>query len=112
RKVRYVPVSGRQEADLDAIDAALSEPHSVLLLCNPHNPLGTVQNHEWLLRLSHIVERRGARVFVDEIHAPLVYPGVRHVPYASVSPTAAAHSFTAISPSKGWNVAGLKAAQV
>lgn len=112
RRAVLVPSSGDPATDLDLIDAALSEPDSVLLLCNPHNPLGTVQPREWLARLAAIVERRRARVFVDEIHAPVVYPGNVHVPYASVSDAAASHSMTAISPSKGWNVAGLKSAHV
>lgn len=112
RPVVFVPSSGSQWTDLERIDTALAAPESVLLLCNPHNPLGTVQSREWLARLADIVEYRRAHVFVDEIHAPVVYPGNTHVPYASVSDAAAAHSMTAISPSKGWNVAGLKSAHM
>lgn len=112
RRVVHVPTTGCQDTDLQQLDEALAEPGSVLLLCNPHNPTGTVLSESWLRQLSEIVDRRGARVFVDEIHAPVVYQGRSHVPYASVSESAAAHSMTAISPSKGWNVAGLKSAQV
>ncbi|MGH3157057.1 MAG: aminotransferase class I/II-fold pyridoxal phosphate-dependent enzyme, partial [Streptosporangiaceae bacterium] len=50
--------------------------------------------------------------FADEIHAPLVYPGTRHIPYASTSDTAAGHTLTATSASKAWNLPGLKCAQV
>jgi cystathionine beta-lyase len=67
---------------------------------------------EELRALSRCVARRGARVIADEVHAPLAYPGRPHVPYASVSPEAADHAVTVISASKGWNVAGLKCAQV
>jgi len=59
-----------------------------------------------------VVERHGGRVFADEIHGPLVYPGTRHIPYASTSGAAAAHTLTATSASKGWNLPGLKCAQV
>jgi cystathionine beta-lyase len=51
-------------------------------------------------------------VFSDEIHAPLVYGGHRHVPYASVSEVTAAHTVTAVSASKAWNLPGLKCAQL
>jgi cystathionine beta-lyase len=51
-------------------------------------------------------------VFSDEIHAPLVYPERRHVPYAALSPEAAGHTVTATSASKAWNLPGLKCAQV
>jgi cystathionine beta-lyase len=51
-------------------------------------------------------------VFADEIHAPLVYPGGTHIPYASVSEQAANHSVTGTAASKGWNLPGLKCAQL
>jgi cystathionine beta-lyase len=51
-------------------------------------------------------------VFADEVHAPIIFGGAQHVPYASVSPAAAAHSITVTSASKAWNLPGLKAAQL
>ena len=65
-----------------------------------------------MTELTGVVERHGGRVFADEIHGPLVYPGTRHIPYASTSELAAAHTLTATSASKGWNLPGLKCAQV
>jgi cystathionine beta-lyase len=59
-----------------------------------------------------VVDRHGGRVFSDEIHSPLTYPGHPHVPYASLSDTAAAHTITATSASKAWNLPGLKCAQL
>jgi cystathionine beta-lyase len=59
-----------------------------------------------------VVEANGGRVFADEIHAPLLYPGGTHVPYASLSGTAAAHTVTGTAASKGWNLPGLKCAQL
>lgn len=99
------------DVDFAAIEAALSEG-DLLVLCNPHNPIGKVYTRAELERLSVIVARRGARVFADEIHAPLVYDGGRHVPYASVNAAAAGHTVTATSASKAWNLAGLKTAQI
>ena len=58
------------------------------------------------------MDRYGGRVFSDEIHAPLVFAGARHVPYASLSPVTAEHTLTATSASKAWNLPGLKCAQV
>ena len=79
---------------------------------NPHNPLGRVFTEEEQLAVADVVERAGVRVFADEIHAPLVYPGARHRPYASLSPATARHTVTATSASKAWNLPGLKAAQL
>ncbi|WP_437584443.1 MalY/PatB family protein [Paramicrobacterium sp. CJ85] len=113
REVIQVPgivENGRWRHDLDAIDAAFSRAHT-LVLCNPHNPTGSVATRDELLALAEIVERHGGRVFSDEIHAPLTFES-EHVPYASVSEAAAAHTITATSASKAWNIPGLKAAQL
>lgn len=116
RNVIEVPMvrdeSARWQLDLDGIDAAFAAGGELLVLCNPHNPIGKVYAHDELAALADVVERRGARVFSDEIHAPLVFPGQAHVPYASVSAAAAEHAVTATSASKGWNLSGLKCAQL
>ena len=83
-----------------------------MLLCNPHNPTGRVFERSELTRLAEIVDRHGARVVADEVHAPLVYPGHGHVPYATVSAAAAEHTVTVTSASKAFNLAGLKCAQI
>jgi cystathionine beta-lyase len=110
--VRLVDRAARAVLDLDAIDDALSDGARAVLLCNPHNPTGRVFSTDELAALAAIVDRHGARVVADEVHAPLVYPDHRHVPYATVSEAAAAHSITVTSASKAWNLAGLKCAQV
>ncbi len=117
REVVRVPMAagpdGRTTFDLEAIDQALAaRPGSVLALVNPHNPTGRVHSVAELSALSQVVDRHDAWVFADEIHAPLVQPGHRHVPYASVSAVTAAHTTTATAASKGWNIPGLKCAQV
>lgn len=81
------------------------------MLCNPHNPVGRVLERSELAAISEVVERHGGRVFADEIHAPLVYDGHEHVPYASVSEITAGHTITAMSASKAFNLPGLKCAQ-
>jgi len=115
RKVVEVPmilVGSRWEFDLDALDRAFAEGAGLLILCSPYNPLGRVFTSSELRAVCEVVERYAARVFADEIHCPLVFPGSRHTPYATVSPAAAHHSLTALSASKAWNLAGLKCAQV
>lgn len=116
RRVIQVPgivdETGRWSHDLDAIDAAFAAGAGTLVLCNPHNPTGSVAPRSELESIAQIVDKHGGRVFADEIHAPLVFSGHRHIPYASVSDAAAAHSVTGTSVSKGWNVPGVKAAQL
>lgn len=115
RRVIEVPSiveNGRWVLDHDAVAAAFADGGELLVLCNPHNPLGTVATREELERVASTVHTAGGRVFSDEIHAPIVYAPARHIPYASISDVAAAHTLTATSASKAWNLAGLKCAQV
>jgi cystathionine beta-lyase len=115
RQVIEVPMvaeDGRQVYDLDALQRAYDAGGSLLVLCNPHNPIGRVLEPAEMTAVSEVVDRNGGRVFSDEIHAPLVYDGHQHVPYASLSPVTAAHTVTAVSASKAWNLPGTKCAQL
>jgi len=115
REIIQVPMRGDRgfyTLDLDGISAAFQAGGHLLIFCNPYNPLGRVFTWPEMTELSAVVERHGGRVFADEIHGPLVYPGARHIPYASTSDLAASHTLTATSASKGWNLPGLKCAQV
>lgn len=111
-EVPSIEQDGRMGMDLDAIAAAFDAGADLLVLCNPHNPLGTVFTRDELVVVAELVAAKNGRVFSDEIHAPLVYAPATHVPYASVSAAAAEHTITAASASKAWNLAGLKCAQV
>jgi cystathionine beta-lyase len=115
REVVEVPMverDGRPTYDLDGIARAFHAGAGLFVHVNPHNPLGRVFTAEEQLALADVVGNAGARVFADEIHAPLVHPGARHRPYASLSPATARHTVTATSASKAWNLPGLKAAQL
>jgi cystathionine beta-lyase len=115
REVIEVPMAvqdGRYVYDLDALEAAYRAGGNLLILCNPHNPIGRVLKPEELRAVTEVVDRYGGRVFSDEIHAPLVYDGHRHVPYVTTSETAAEHAVTAVSASKAWNLPGTKCAQL
>ena len=111
-QVRMHDEAGFFTFDLDAIEDAFRAGGHLLIFCNPYNPLGRVFTSGEMTQLTEVVERHGGRVFADEIHGPLVYPGARHIPYASTSQAAAAHTLTAASASKAWNLPGLKCAEV
>jgi cystathionine beta-lyase len=115
REVLEVPMArdgDRYVYDLDALDAAFRAGGHLLVLCNPHNPIGRVLEPAEMTAVAEVVERHGGRVFSDEIHAPLVYEGHRHVPYAALGEVPAGHAVTATSASKAWNLPGLKCAQL
>lgn len=113
RRIIEVPMlrqGERWQLDLEALEEAFRQGAGSLILTNPHNPLGKTFDAAELTEIAKIVDRHQGRVVSDEIHAPLVYQG-RHIPYASLSETAAAHSVTLMSTSKAWNLPGLCCAQ-
>jgi len=115
REIIQVPMvsdGGRYVLDIDGIDTAFKRGGHLLVLCNPCNPVGRVYGRDELTAVAEVVEANGGRVFADEVHAPLLYPGGTHIPYASLSAATAAHTVTGTAASKGWNLPGLKCAQL
>src|SRR5699024_10411031 len=105
RQVLEVPSrrdeNGSYSLDYDGIDAALGTGARLVVLCNPWNPVGRVLRRAELEALRDIVDRHGARVFADEVHAPLLLDDVTHLPYASLDATTASHTLTGTGASKG-----------
>ncbi|WP_153537184.1 MalY/PatB family protein [Streptomyces sp. RB17] len=113
RRVTEAPLGADLRIDPAALEEAFREAtagsgRAAFLLCSPHNPTGTVHTTDELAAVAALAERYGVRVVADEIHAPLVAPGVTFVPYLSVP--GAERGLSLMSASKGWNLAGLKAA--
>jgi cystathionine beta-lyase len=113
RRIVEAPLGPDLRLDLDAlasafVDARQAGRPAAYLLCSPHNPTGTVHTRDDLTAVAALAERHGVRVVVDEIHAPVVDPGTEFLPYLSLPGTEDA--FALLSASKGWNLAGIKAA--
>lgn len=113
RRIVEAPLQRRQgggyDVDIDALDRALAQPDTgAYLLCNPHNPLGRVWSRDELTAVADLCDRRGVPMLIDEIHAPLVLPGARHVPFHTIDHPAARQAVVFSSASKGWNIPGLK----
>lgn len=99
--------------DWPDLEAKLARPDTKLfLLCNPQNPTGRVFTRQELEGLGELCLRHGVTVLSDEIHCDFIAPGLRHIPLASLSPEISAITLTGLSPSKTFNIAGLKTAAV
>ncbi|MBT2486118.1 MULTISPECIES: MalY/PatB family protein [unclassified Microbacterium] len=98
------------ELDLDGIRSAFEDGARALLLCNPHNPTGTVHTREALADLAELADQFGATVVSDEIHAPLAQPGTGFTPFLAAGDAARRVGFAVVSASKAFNLAGLKCA--
>ena len=104
---------GRYTMDYDDLERKAADPKArLLVLCNPHNPVGRVWTAEELERLNDICLRHGVRVLSDEIHCELVYQGHRYTPFAAVSDACLGNAIVANSPSKSFNTAGLQIANI
>jgi cystathionine beta-lyase len=99
---------GRYIIDFDRFEAAITPETRLFLLCNPHNPVGRVFQNDELEKLAQICLRHNLTICSDEIHCDLIFSGSRHIPIASLSPEIAHNTITLMSPSKTFNLAGLK----
>ncbi len=102
--------NGRYEFDLQNLREIISDRTRGLILCNPHNPSGRSWSCAELAAVGEICLENGIAILSDEIHCDLVHNGGKHIPIASLSKELAAITITFISPTKTFNIAGLKIA--
>lgn len=108
---RLIYREGRYFIDFEDLENKTADPAvKLLLLCNPHNPVGRVWSRDELIEIERICRKNDVFVVADEIHNEIVFPGFRYTPYASLSNEAARCSVTCVSPSKAFNLAGLQIA--
>lgn len=93
--------------DMDALEAAVTPASRVLMLCNPHNPVGRVFTRAEVEALAAFALRHNLWVVSDDLHADLIFEG-RHHPIAGVDAEIAQRTVTLYGPSKAFNVPGLK----
>ena len=96
--------------DLAAYDAAPDPRARVLIVCHPQNPTGRAFTRAELEEVAAFAVRHDLIVVADEIHADILYPGSTHIPFASLSPEAAARTLTITSATKSFNIPGLRCA--
>jgi len=100
--------NGTYRMDLEGLERIVAERRpKMMILCNPHNPVGLQWDADTLRRVAAICRRGGVTVVSDEIHGDLMLWGGRHIPFASVSDDARAISVTLGAPSKTFNIPGL-----
>ncbi len=105
--------NGEYSIDFKDLENKLSDPQtSLMILCNPHNPVGKIWSAEELARIGELADKYHVTVVSDEIHCDITEPGKDYVPFASVNETTRKVSITCISPTKAFNLAGLQTAAV
>lgn len=101
------------QIDFADLERKLSDPQTaMMILCNPHNPVGKIWDKATLARIGELCKKYHVIVVSDEIHCDLIEPGTGYVPFASVSEECRDNSITCIAPTKAFNLAGLQTAAV
>ncbi|MFQ9723735.1 MAG: MalY/PatB family protein [[Clostridium] innocuum] len=104
---------GTYEIDFIDLEQKLQDPLTTLMvLCNPHNPIGKLWSREELTQINALCRKHHVIVISDEIHCELCEPGEKYLPFASVNASCLQNSITCLSASKAFNLAGLQAACV
>lgn len=101
------------QMDFEDLERKLSDPQTTLMiLCNPHNPVGRIWSREELEQVGGLCRKYHVTVISDEIHCDLTSPGQEYIPFASVSENCKNISITCMAPTKAFNLAGLQTAAV
>lgn len=110
----HLRYNGREyEIDFTDLEEKLSNPQtSLLILCNPHNPVGKLWDKDTLNRIGNLCSKYQVLVLSDEIHCDLTKPGMEYTPFAAVSDNCRRISMTCVSPTKTFNLAGIQTAAV
>jgi cystathionine beta-lyase len=98
--------------DFDSLISGIDSKTKMIIISNPHNPIGRVWTPEELNTLADICLKYNIIIISDEIHCDLVLPGYTHTPMASLSDKISDITVTLIAPSKTFNLAGLSTSSV
>ena len=106
-------IDGEYQVNFEDLEEKMADPQtSLMILCNPHNPIGHIWDEKTLYRIAELAYDNDVVVISDELHCELVDPGREYVPFASVSDKARDNSVTCMAPSKTFNLAGIQSAAV
>jgi cysteine-S-conjugate beta-lyase len=109
---RLTESEGKWDMDYNSLIAGIDNKTKMIIISNPHNPIGRVWTPEELNNLADICLKNNILIISDEIHCDLVLPGFTHTPMASLSEKIAENTVTLIAPSKTFNLAGLSTSSV
>ena len=105
--------NGQYSIDFTDLENKLANPQTTLMiLCNPHNPIGKIWDRKTLAKIGHLCKKHNVVVLSDEIHCDLTDPDKEYHPFASINEECKNNSITCIAPTKTFNLAGLQTAAI
>lgn len=99
----------KYQIDFNDLEQKLSDPQTTLMiLCNPHNPIGKIWNFDELNRIVELCYKYDVKLISDEIHCDITAPSRKYIPLLSVSSHAREIGIALVAPTKAFNIAGLQ----
>jgi cystathionine beta-lyase len=98
------------ELDISQLENKITKDTGLMLLCNPHNPLGKVYDKSELQDIADVCIKHNLIMCSDDVHCDLILNDKKHIPIASLNEDIANLSITLMAPSKTFNIAGLDCA--
>jgi len=99
--------AGYYTIDFEKLEQLASDPNNTLLIfCNPHNPVGRVWTAEEIRKVSEICEKHGVFIISDEVHCDHLRKGVRYTPFLKACVNKS-NVVCLVGVNKSFNMAGL-----
>lgn len=103
--------NGSYVIDFEDLEKKAKDPkNKLMILSNPHNPVGRCWTPEELERIGNLCADNGVVLVSDEIHGDLMMEGYHHTAMCSLSEKIRQNTITNYAPSKTFNLAGLQTA--
>ena len=102
--------NGYYTMDLEAVEEACKAGAKLMMLCNPHNPVGRAWKKEELTALMDVLKHYDVVLLSDEIHEDFVYEKGVFTPALALATEPDAKVIALTSASKTFNLAGLQQA--
>ncbi len=93
--------------NFDQLEKLIDHKTKMILIANPHNPVGRVWSKETLEKLGELAIKHNLIILSDDIHADFTYPPHKYTPVISLNDDIAQQSIIVTSPSKTFNISGL-----
>ena len=105
--------NGEYHIDFIDLENKLSQKDvTMMILCNPHNPIGKIWDKETLCKIGELCYKHHVIVISDEIHCDITKPGHKYIPFGSVNDTCLNNSVICLAPTKVFNIAGLQTSAI
>ncbi|MGL5578980.1 MAG: MalY/PatB family protein, partial [Fusobacteriaceae bacterium] len=110
---RLLDIDGTYHINFPELEELAKNPkNTLMIICNPHNPVGRVWTEEELKKISDICADNGVTLISDEIHSDLILFQNRFTSLGTLGEKALKNTIICTSMSKSFNLAALKTAHI